>query len=163
MTEHYVLLRMRRLTEDVDGHIRFGRPMVNASRIRPRVPPATGNIFARRADGGGEEERLTSGASQQVPEAWSQSPVGQVLAWNESSQTTGRPRPLVASRYSETMAQFSPDGRWLAYVSNSSGRDEVFVRSFPDDASPLQVTSEGRTQPLWSRTAASCSIGEAQR
>ena len=52
--------------------------------------------------------------------------------------------------YSEMHAAFSPDGRWLAYCSDESGRREIYVRPFPDvEARRWQVSSDGGEQPLW--------------
>ena len=45
----------------------------------------------------------------------------------------------------------SPDGRWIAYHSNESGRDEVYVRSFPELAGPYPISRDGGAAPLWSR------------
>jgi len=61
--------------------------------------------------------------------------------------------PLLHTEFDETMPELSPDGRWLAYVSNESGSDQVYVRSFPDvDAGGRwQVSSGGGAEPLWSR------------
>jgi hypothetical protein len=61
--------------------------------------------------------------------------------------------PLVATaEYAEQGPSVSPDGRWLAYVSNETGRDEVFVRPFPDvEAGKVQVSRNGGFGPLWSR------------
>jgi Tol biopolymer transport system component len=47
--------------------------------------------------------------------------------------------------------QFSPDGKWVALVTNESGRDEVYIRSFPDPSSKMQVSVSGGAQPTWSR------------
>ena len=55
-----------------------------------------------------------------------------------------------AIRYDETEGQFSPDGRWLAYVSNESGRAEVFVQAFPGGQPRTQVSTAGGTQVRWS-------------
>jgi Tol biopolymer transport system component len=62
------------------------------------------------------------------------------------------PRDVVvaASRYDETEGQFSPDGRWVAFVSNDSGRAEVFVQSFPGAQGRTQVSTAGGTQLRWS-------------
>ncbi len=63
----------------------------------------------------------------------------------------GEPRPLVQSMFSELNAELSPDGRWLAYQSNETGRDEIFVRPFPDVAGGRwQVSTGGGRTPLWS-------------
>ena len=59
---------------------------------------------------------------------------------------------LAAPTYSERQADLSPDGRWLAYESDESGRPEIYVRPFPDiNAGRWQVSTNGGTEPLWSR------------
>ncbi|HZI30677.1 MAG TPA: protein kinase [Gemmatimonadaceae bacterium] len=61
-------------------------------------------------------------------------------------------RPLVATEFSEYAPAISPDGKYLAYVSNQSGRFEVWVCTFPDGQGRWQVSSTGATEPLWSRS-----------
>jgi len=51
----------------------------------------------------------------------------------------------------EHAPQFSPDGKWVALVSDESGRDEVYVRSFPDPSSRIQISVAGGAEPVWSR------------
>jgi serine/threonine-protein kinase len=64
-----------------------------------------------------------------------------------------RSRPLVQTPYDELNAEISPDGRWLAYQSNESGRNEIYVRPFPNvEAGKRQVSTNGGVQPLWSPT-----------
>ena len=59
---------------------------------------------------------------------------------------------LLRSAANEVNAEISPDGRWLAYMSNESGRAEIYLRPFPKvDASRRQVSTTGGTRPLWSR------------
>ena len=62
--------------------------------------------------------------------------------------------PLVADdRYEETAIGLSPDGRWLAYTSNESGRQEVYVRPFPDvNAGRWQISGDGGTEPRWAHS-----------
>jgi len=61
------------------------------------------------------------------------------------------PQPLLAAGFNEFLPALSPDGRWLAYVSDESGRAEVYVRPFPDiHAGRWQITTEGGTEPIWS-------------
>ncbi len=61
------------------------------------------------------------------------------------------PRPLVQSPASEHEGKFSPDGRWIAYVSNESGRQEVYVTAFPGARGRWQVSTHGGEEPVWSR------------
>ena len=63
------------------------------------------------------------------------------------------PSTLVASEYSEQGPALSPDGQWLAYSSDETGRNEVFVRPFPDVAGgKWQVSTEGGVRPLWAHS-----------
>ncbi len=60
-------------------------------------------------------------------------------------------KPLLSGKYEEHQPQTSPNGRWLAYASNESGKDEIYVRSFPEvDKERWQVSTSGGTNPLWS-------------
>jgi Tol biopolymer transport system component len=60
-------------------------------------------------------------------------------------------RPWQAERFIETQPRFSPDGRWVAYVSDESGRFEVFVRPGDGGGGRIQVSNRGGTAPAWSR------------
>ncbi len=61
-------------------------------------------------------------------------------------------RPLLAGDYGERTPSLSPDGSWLAYISNETGAYEVYVRPFPDvDSRRWQVSTDGGLQPVWSR------------
>lgn len=63
-----------------------------------------------------------------------------------------RVSPLVQTPFNDGSAEVSPDGRWLAYFSNASGRQEVYVRPFPDAASGRwQVSTAGGSLPRWRR------------
>lgn len=118
------------------------------------------NLFWRRTDEGGSDERLTTSELLQVPCSWL--PGGRGLVFVENSPTTGRDirmlsmdgdlsiRPVLQSPSNETGPALSPDGRWLAYVSDESGRNEVYVSSFPGAQGKWQVSVDGGTEPLWS-------------
>jgi Tol biopolymer transport system component len=69
-----------------------------------------------------------------------------------ASSTTGDEREVVVTQSpgDETEGQFSPDGRWVAFVGNESGRPEVFVQSFPEGQGRTQVSTAGGTQVRWS-------------
>jgi hypothetical protein len=62
-----------------------------------------------------------------------------------------KPWPLLATPFSEDHPQFSPDGHWLAYVSDESGRDEVYIQRFPKLGDKVTVSSGGGSQPRWRR------------
>jgi serine/threonine protein kinase len=59
-------------------------------------------------------------------------------------------RAFLATRFNETYPEFSPDGRWLAYCSNESGRNEVYVRSYPQAGDAVLISTTGGTEPAWS-------------
>jgi Tol biopolymer transport system component len=61
----------------------------------------------------------------------------------------GAARPLLNDAFNEAHARISPDGRWLAYVSDESGAQEVYVRRYPDLDAPSQVSNGGGEQPQW--------------
>ena len=61
----------------------------------------------------------------------------------------GKPRPVVASPARETYSAVSPDGRWLAYASDESGRREVYIQSLPGPGPRAQVSAGGGTWPRW--------------
>ena len=64
----------------------------------------------------------------------------------------GTPTPLLVSPRSERNPEVSPDGRWLAYESDESGRFEIYVRPFPSvDAGRWQISNTGGTRPAWAR------------
>jgi serine/threonine-protein kinase len=58
-------------------------------------------------------------------------------------------RPWLNERFDETVPRFSPDGQWIAYVSNESGRFEVYVRPYPGPGGKWQVSIGGGEQPRW--------------
>jgi Tol biopolymer transport system component len=105
-------------------------------------------------------ERLLRSDRTQV--ALSISPDGQALAFTEIHPTTAediwifsftqrKARPFAVTAASEFSPSIAPDGRWLAYHSNETGRDEVYVQRFPDGGQKEQVTSGGGRYPRWRR------------
>ena len=66
---------------------------------------------------------------------------------------TRKTRPWLATEFTEVHARFSPDGTWVAYSSNVSGRQEVYLRPFAGDAQPIAVSTDGGSHPLWRRDA----------
>ena len=62
---------------------------------------------------------------------------------------TGKARPVVEGPFEETLATFSPDGRYVTYASDETGRTEVYLRSLPGEGSPWQISLEGGQTPVW--------------
>jgi len=60
-----------------------------------------------------------------------------------------KPAPLLQSPFSESYGRFSPDGRRIAYVSNESGRSEVYVETFPVPTGKMRISTHGGTEPFW--------------
>ncbi|MGD2246428.1 MAG: protein kinase [Candidatus Aminicenantes bacterium] len=117
------------------------------------------NIYWRPADGSAEKEQLTT--DQNRKRLGSMSPDGEFLAFvgiqNDFdiliySFRDGSIRPFLATDHNETYPEFSPDGRWLAYVSDESGRDEVYVRSFTAPGGEKRISHRGGRAPLWARS-----------
>jgi Tol biopolymer transport system component len=115
-----------------------------------------GNLFWKML-AGGSQERLTTSDHLQLPGSWSGN--GGRLVFVERDATTGRDlwilnedrttRPFLASAYDETAPRFSPDGGLIAYVSNESGRNEVYVRAYADPTRKWQVSRNGGAEPVW--------------
>jgi serine/threonine-protein kinase len=117
------------------------------------------NLFWQMSDGSGGLERLASSPNTQVPKSFSGD--GRLLAFHEISPVTRRdiwvlsmtdrkPRPFLQTPAIEGAPSFSPDGRWIGYVSDESGRPEIYVQPFPGPGGKSQVSTEGGTEPVWS-------------
>jgi hypothetical protein len=118
------------------------------------------NLYWQLVDGSSPMERLTQSECMQWPGSWS--PDGETLAFVQAGPDGGtdilflqmrdrRVTPFLNSRFQETYPEFSPDGRWIGYVSDESGRQEVYVQPFPGPGGKLQISNEGGREPLWSR------------
>ncbi len=71
--------------------------------------------------------------------------------WAVPTEGARRPFPIVNTQFEERDGQFSPDGRWVAYASNASGRFEVYVQPFPTPSGKWQISTMGGNQPRWRR------------
>jgi eukaryotic-like serine/threonine-protein kinase len=121
------------------------------------------NLYSQAADGTGQPERLTESPNFQLPTGMS--PDGKRLIFRETDPKTSndlkmltldgerRATDLVHTQYAEGNGEVSPDGRWLAYQSNESGADEIYVRPFLNvDGGRWQVSIGGGSKPLWARS-----------
>ena len=122
------------------------------------------DIFSVRTDGNSEPKALVSAAEDEMVLDWSRD--GKYLFYERISTETGldlwylerdedsgdwEPRPFLQTPFAERDAQFSPDGRYVAYVSDETGQDEVYVWSFPGAGRKWTVSTSGGGQPRWSR------------
>ncbi len=71
--------------------------------------------------------------------------------WMVPTSGGGAPMALLTTPYNEFQAQISPDGRWIAYASDDSGRWEVYVQSFPELGAKRAISSGGGSEPQWRR------------
>ena len=125
-----------------------------------------GNLVWQATDGSGTVTRLADGGGAQVfPSSFS--PDGsRIFVYGDDARTDQdnddigvvqlqggqRVIPLLQTKFSEQNPEVSPDGRWLAYNSNESGRHEVYVRPFPDvESGRWQVSTAGGSEPTWAR------------
>lgn len=151
---------LTRLTSDSDNHYptwtRDGRYVTYASR---KASPGSYAIVARPANGGGTEisplARPITGLGPNVSMTWS--PAG-ILAfaqrgdiWIAGATDTSERSLFFTSPFVEQTPAFSPDGRWLAYTSDESGRFEVYVRPYPGPGEKYAISTGGGQEPVWSR------------
>lgn len=136
--------------------MRDGRRIIfSASRGGPP------GLFWKQADGSGPDERLTRRPRMGVPN--SSSPDGRTVAFVEYDPSAGRHillldsdartvRPfLEGSPANDKAPAFAPDGQWIAYVSDETGRDEVYIASIKDPTRRLRISADGGSEPVWRR------------
>ena len=125
------------------------------SSSRTGVP----NLFWTLADGRGQIERLSESENRQFPNSWTSD--GAVLLFTSGAAlqtqtwtldlSTREIAPFLDAPFGEWTAKLSPDDRWLAYVSDESGHPEVYVQSYPGRDLKIPISTEGGTEPVWSR------------
>jgi hypothetical protein len=132
---------------------------------------STGGLFWTRSDGAGKPQPLTQ--NKQVSDTltpYTFTPDGTRLAFHKPTFDTGfdlwtmplerdgtglragKPEVFLQTQFNERNPSFSPDGRWLAYASDDSGKYQVYVRAFPDNGGKWQVSSNGGVYPVFSRS-----------
>jgi Tol biopolymer transport system component len=119
-------------------------------------------LYTKGTSGTGAEEALDASAVNRRPTDWSRDGhyvfaedglTGDVSIYPQASGESDDKKPYVYlhSEFKEQMAKLSPDGRWLAYFSNESKRNEVYVVSFPKPDGKWQISTSGGIIPVWSR------------
>jgi dipeptidyl aminopeptidase/acylaminoacyl peptidase len=122
-----------------------------------RAAQAMPSIVAMSVAGDGKTEQLIEGAIDPRATDWSRDvllytstdPRTRLDVWALPLSGERKPFPIAQTPFNESDAHVSPDGRWIAYVSDESGRDEVFVRSFPSSESKWMISANGGTRPRW--------------
>lgn len=129
---------------------------------RRRTPSFS--LLSKSADGSGTEETLLGkdfGDPGAAP--FSVSPDGKTLLFGRygsagatetdalSLDGSGRVQPFLQSTFNQSQARFSPDGRWVAYTSNESGRQEIYVQPFPATGGKWMISTDGGSYPVWAR------------
>jgi eukaryotic-like serine/threonine-protein kinase len=117
------------------------------------------DLYIREVRPGGSEQLLLHTDGMKAAQSWSRD--GKVILFNATSPRTrldlwaieagpgAAPRVFAGGDADECCGRFSPDGRWVAYVSNESGRPEVFVKPFDHEAEPVRVSKDGGGGPEW--------------
>jgi Tol biopolymer transport system component len=121
------------------------------------------NLYVKDTNGIGQDDPLLEAGPSRIPTDWSRD--GRYLLYSETGSKTKsdlwvlqdpggsphdrKPIPFLQSPFDEGQGQFSPDGRWIAYTSNESGRDEVYIRSFPSGAGKWKISITGGQFPRW--------------
>jgi dipeptidyl aminopeptidase/acylaminoacyl peptidase len=112
-------------------------------------------------DGTAREELIAESDPPKMPMSWS--PDGKLLVcWTIGSGTFGdvwavpltgdrKPFPILQTQSNETNPQVSPDGKWIAYSSDETGRSEIYIGSFPEGPGKWQVSTDGGQFPRWRR------------
>jgi dipeptidyl aminopeptidase/acylaminoacyl peptidase len=116
-------------------------------------------LYQTLSSGSGTEELLYESELPKAPMSWS--PDGKrIVFWTQDPKNGSdlwvlpldgdkKPAPLIASAFHETHGQISPDGKWIAYTSNSTGRNEVYVQPFPSGSGRYQISFHGGDWPRW--------------
>ena len=127
----------------------------------PRIGTGRSAIYQKATSGSGEEKLLLKSDALVIPISFS--PDGRFLAYQRQDPKTNwdlfilpmtgdaKPVPFRATPFREVQPRFSPDGRFIAYCRNESGRNEVYVQSYPGPGRTWQISTSGGTDPHWRR------------
>lgn len=119
------------------------------------------SIFRRASDGSGGEQLIWKLEKHAHVRDWlpdENTIVLETLSFDDGGdieilKLDGTPRlfPYLKTKFTERSSRVSPDGKWIAYVSDESGRDEIYIQSFPEPGNRVVVTSNSGDQPVWAR------------
>jgi eukaryotic-like serine/threonine-protein kinase len=118
------------------------------------------DILAKKSNGEGQNATLYASQDSKIPTDWSADGRFILLDYNYSTLSevdvlplagNRKPYPFAQSQFPARSGHFSPDGRWIAYTSRESGREEVYVAPFPGPGGKWEVSSSGGKMPRWRR------------
>jgi Tol biopolymer transport system component len=121
------------------------------------------DVYRRPSNASGPDEPLLKLNAPPIvfPSDWSSDgrfltyyrsdPKTQLDVWVLPLSGDRKPIPFLHSDFNESQGQFSPDGRWMAYVSDESGSLQIYVQSFPELTGKWQISTDGGSQPRWRR------------
>ncbi len=150
---------LTRLTFENDNHDPLWMP--DGKHVVFDVPNGSvRGLMWQAGDGSGKAQALIPGVQDFIPSSWSGD--GRFLAltlfgqsasqiWVVAKDGPPEPRLFHQNSFNEAWPSFSPDGRYLAYSSDESGRSEIYISPFPGPGAVTQVSAEGGINPLWSR------------
>jgi len=153
------------VTLTLEGNNNFGPAWTPDGRsVTFSSDHATGatDLWTERADGGAPAVMQLHGKRNLYNAGWSPDAKWLIFRTDVSSPGSGdilairpgidtAPVPVVATRFTEMTPALSPNGRWLAYVSNETGEDEIYVAPFPNTgAGKWAISAGGGTEPVWS-------------
>ncbi len=151
---------LSRLTFDNDGHDPVWTPDGKTVAYGTARQGVIG-MFLQKVDGAGVAESLLVGGSAMTVGAFTPDGreavvlvTGNAGSWDLAVMPVtgeGKPRVLLGTPFNEAYPALSPDGRWLAYTSDESGQNEVYVRGFPEGGGKVLVSQNGGSEPMWSR------------
>jgi len=121
------------------------------------------DLYEKAVDGGGNEELVFESEIAKYCQSWS--PDNKFLVFMTVSGDSSanrdlwtlplfgdrKPVPYIQTEFDEGGGRFSPDGKWIVYASDESGRSEVYVRPFPGPGGKLLVSASGGSMPVWRR------------
>jgi serine/threonine protein kinase len=122
---------------------------------------SNGNLYWKLSSGTGADALLLESDQVKVPTDWSSD--GRFLLFRTTDPKMGhdlwvlpisgdkKPFPFLKTPFDERDGQFSPDGKWIAYQSNESGRFEIYVQPFPGPGEKFRISENGGAQPRWNR------------
>jgi Tol biopolymer transport system component len=148
---------LARIVQGGDNHDPIWSP--DGRRIAYEQASASGQMIALTVEGAREVTKI--GTERGRPQSWSAGGNRFVFTvagrgtngdiWTCDMDDAGKPEPFLATTFDEKDPSISPDGRWIAYVTNETGAPEVFVRPFPSTGEAWQISIGGGGSPLWSR------------